>query len=92
MNSKQNNEQVLAMSIVIIFNWLIAHLATSWALPPEVQSAVQSSLVIIIYWYARLTEQRELTKQLALARAAGWNPPITTPDPAPAAPESKAAA
>lgn len=91
---RQTSEQALAMAFVIIINWLISHLATSWQLPPEVQSAVQSCFVIVIGWYASLVEKREMAKQLTMARSLGWSPPQTTApsnDPAPAAPENKAA-
>lgn len=48
---RSTNEQALALACVVILNWLIAHLATSWAMPPEVQSAVQSVITIGIGYY-----------------------------------------
>ena len=51
---RNTNEQALALSFVVILNWFIAHLVTSWTLPPEVQSAVQSIVTIgISYWLSR---------------------------------------
>lgn len=44
--TRSTNEQALALSLVVILNWLLAHLVTSWAMPPEVQSAVQSIITI----------------------------------------------
>lgn len=52
--ARNTNEQALALACVVIINWLIAHLATSWVMPPEVQSAVQSTVTILIsYWLSR---------------------------------------
>jgi hypothetical protein len=88
----KTNEQTLAMAFVIFLNWMISHLANSWVMPSEVESAVQSCLVIIIAWYVQQGQQRELRKQLDMAKALGWMPPSPSNDPAPAAPEPKAAA
>ncbi len=48
---------VVALALVVIINWLIAHLETSWAMPPEVQSAVQTlisvSLTAFLAWLAQ---------------------------------------
>ena len=41
-------ESTAAMGIVIIANWLLSHLVMSWAMPPEVQSAVQALIVITL--------------------------------------------
>ena len=42
------NEQATALALVVIFNWLLSHDATSWVMPPEVQSSLQS-LISFVY-------------------------------------------
>lgn len=45
---------VAALALVVIINWLIAHLATDWVMPPEVQSAVQTLIsVTLTAWLLR---------------------------------------
>ena len=39
---------VVALALVVILNWFLSHLATSWAMPPEVQSAVQTLISIAV--------------------------------------------
>ena len=46
MPAARNTEDIVALSLVVLANWLIAHLATSWVLPPEVSSAVQTLIVV----------------------------------------------
>lgn len=41
-----NSAHAAALAIVVILNWLLAHLATDWAMPPEVQSALQALISI----------------------------------------------
>lgn len=83
MNSttqRSATENTLALAIVVILNWLMAHLATSWAMPSEVQSALQSIITISIAYY--LSKQPAAPKPAPLPVAA---PPAPTP-PIPTAP------
>jgi hypothetical protein len=47
----RSTEDVVALSLMVILNWLLAHIATSWVLPPEVQSATQTLLTVCIAMY-----------------------------------------
>ncbi len=40
-------ENAVALAIVVILNWLLTHLATTWAMPPEVQSSLQALIVAV---------------------------------------------
>jgi hypothetical protein len=45
---QKTNEQALALALVVILNWLLAHLATNWTMPPEVANAAQSVITIVV--------------------------------------------
>lgn len=38
-------ENAVALACVVILNWLLTHLCTTWAMPPEVQSSLQALIV-----------------------------------------------
>lgn len=47
-------ENAVALAIVVIADWLLAHLATSWVMPSEVQSSVQGLLIAVMgAWFKR---------------------------------------
>ena len=49
-----------ALAVVVFVNWIIAHLATEWTMPPEVQSAVQTIVTIVTsYWVAKAQQRQE---------------------------------
>lgn len=48
MNHSPN---VAAVALVIIGNWFLAHVATEWVLPPEVQTAFQSLITVGLGWW-----------------------------------------
>lgn len=50
--SSHATANLLAFATVVELNWVIAHVATSWAMPSEVQSAVQTSITIWLTWWA----------------------------------------
>lgn len=41
-------ENAIALGLVVLANWLLAHLATSWAMPPEVQSSLQAMIIALL--------------------------------------------
>lgn len=80
-------ENVLAMSIVVILNWLIHNLATDWSLPPEVQSAFQSVITVALGAHLRWRQERKAAKGAAAAQrvlnAPDDPPPLPANDPPP---------
>lgn len=56
-------ENAAAVAVVIIANWLISHLANSWAMPSEVQSAAQALIVVSLggWFKARWTAAQAAT-------------------------------
>lgn len=43
-----SSENALALAIMVIGNWIIAHLVTDWVMPTEVQSSAQTLLVAFL--------------------------------------------
>ena len=44
----------VALSTVVILNWILAHLENDWTMPPEVESAFQALLTSVgILWIFR---------------------------------------
>jgi hypothetical protein len=57
MNHSPN---VAAVAVVIIVNWILAHVANDWVLPQEVQSAVQALITVWLgWWLAKRAEAKE---------------------------------
>lgn len=75
---------VVALGVVVILNWIIAHLANSWTMPPEVQSALQTLLAVAITAIA-------LKNGIKLNGQSDELPPIApkAPQATPPAPEAK---
>lgn len=83
-----NTGNVTAMSVVIIINWLLAHLETSWVMPPEVASAAQALIVWLVSEWSVGRRNRQNTAAIAQTVLAAPDP-RTPNDPAP--PAEKAA-
>lgn len=47
----RSTEDIVALAFMVILNWFMAHLMTSWVLPPEVQSAFQTIITVGIAAY-----------------------------------------
>ena len=59
MNHSPN---VAAVAVVIIGNWILAHVATEWVMPAEVQSAFQGLITFAAgAWLARTANPKEPT-------------------------------
>lgn len=75
---QHNIEAAFALACVVLLNWVLAHLATSWVMPSEVQSAVQTIVSITTsYFVSWRAARNELESKLALARIAAAQPPGT---------------
>lgn len=48
-------ENSLALALVVVINWMLAHLFTQWVMPSEVQSALQTVITILIAWFITRT-------------------------------------
>jgi hypothetical protein len=76
----RSTEDIVALALVVIENWLLAHLLPSWVLPSEVQSAEQTLITVGVAWW--------------LSRAAAKppaRPPVISDGPLPVDEESKPA-
>lgn len=73
-----NTENAIALGVVVVANWLLSHVATSWVMPPEVQSSVQATIIAIFGAY------------LQYRRQSAAAPAPVAPQGAPAAPASPA--
>jgi uncharacterized protein YggT (Ycf19 family) len=71
-----NTANATAMAFVIWVNWLLAHLATSWVMPSEVESAVQALLVALLSEYLATRRNRIEAGAAATAQKA-----LAQPDP-----------
>lgn len=49
-----STENAIALAMVVLANWFLAHLATDWVMPSEVQSSLQGLLVVAIGCWLRL--------------------------------------
>lgn len=89
----------LALALMVMVNWVLAHLATNWVMPPEVSSAAQSIITALLTVWV---DQNPVLKQVLAAlndnhngNGNGGTPlpaPVATPnDPPPPAPAAKAA-
>lgn len=75
-------QNVLALSIVVIIDWFIAHLAPNWVLPPEVAQAFQTIVSVAIGAYVM---RNHLTLPNGNGNGNGGNgAPSTPPTPDPA--------
>ena len=39
---------VIGLALIVVANWLLSHIATSWVMPPEVAQAMQSLIVALL--------------------------------------------
>jgi hypothetical protein len=76
----RSTEDIVALALVVIENWLLAHLLPSWVLPSEVQSAEQTLITVGVAWWL----SRAAAKPLA-------RPPVISDGPLPVDEESKPA-
>lgn len=79
MMPRRANEQAFALALVVIINWVLAHLMTDWAMPPEVQSSLQSIITITIGFFL---------DRAARNGGAATIPTVTTPPPPSATPQT----
>jgi hypothetical protein len=84
-----NTGNVTAMSVVIIANWLLAHLNSAWVMPPEVASAAQALVVWLVSEWSVGRRNRQNTAAVAQTVLAAPDPRTPSNDPAP--PTEKAA-
>lgn len=65
-------ENAVALGLVVIANWLLAHLATNWAMPSEVQSSLQTLIIALLgYWL----KKRATRGQSSATVTVGTQPP-----------------
>lgn len=73
------NENATALAAVVILNWFISHLATSWVMPPEVQSSLQS-IIQFTYgsWLQGRAQRAQEAKDAATRALAAGDPRVST--------------
>ena len=78
-----SSENALALALMVIANWLMAHLVTDWVMPSEVQSACQTLLIAGLGWHFGQRRAVQAGQDAAAQRvlAAATALPDTNPGP-----------
>ena len=71
----RSTEDIVALALMVILNWLLAHLLTNWVLPPEVQSAFQTLITVAIAAWLNAHHETMPAAPVSL-------PPLPAPAPA----------
>lgn len=72
LTQASGSKDTFAMALVIFINWIIAHDANAWVMPPEVQSAVQAIIAIVTGYLVARKQNKITTAPPAL-------PPVAEP-------------
>lgn len=73
----QHAENATALAVVVVVNWLLAHLANEWVMPAEVANALQSLVIVLL--------GSVLHRDKSAPAAPGSPPDPVAPAPAPGA-------
>jgi hypothetical protein len=58
-----NTSSGIAAAVVVIFNWLLAHLETNWVMPAEVAAALQFLLTYAVGEWVVASKNKAMGKQ-----------------------------
>lgn len=62
--AQQGSTNTFALALVVLINWMLAHLETDWAMPPEVQSSLQAIIAIVVTWIVTKGWRRPPTPEI----------------------------
>lgn len=73
---KTTAENTLALAFVVFVNWLLAHLATDWTMPSEVESSLQAGITVLLGAHFQWRDARKTKAEETNQRLLAEQPPV----------------